>query len=52
MQAEGIRRLGQPEDIAALVAFLCSNEARHIHGAGIAVDGGATRGIFNGFFFV
>ena len=46
MQAEGIRRLGQPEDTAALVAFLCSNEARHIHGAGIAVDGGATKGYF------
>ena len=46
MQAEGIRRLGQPEDTAALVAFLCGDEARHIHGAGIAVDGGATKGYF------
>lgn len=46
MQAEGIRRLGQPEDTAALVAFLCSDEARHIHGAGISVDGGATKGYF------
>ena len=46
IQAEGIRRLGQPEDTAALVAFLCGNEARHIHGAGIAVDGGATKGYF------
>jgi 3-oxoacyl-[acyl-carrier protein] reductase len=46
MQAEGIRRLGQPEDMAALVAFLCSGEARHIHGAGISVDGGATKGYF------
>ena len=46
MQAEGIRRLGQPADTAALVAFLCGDEARHIHGAGIAVDGGATKGYF------
>ena len=46
MQAEGIRRLGQPEDTAALVAFLCGGEARHIHGAGISVDGGATKGCF------
>ena len=46
MQAEGIRRLGQPEDTAALVAFLCSDEARHIHGTGISVDGGATKGYF------
>ena len=46
MRAEGIRRLGQPEDTAALVAFLCGDEARHIHGAGISVDGGATKGYF------
>ena len=46
MKAEGIRRLGQPEDTAALVAFLCGDEARHIHGAGIGVDGGATKGYF------
>ncbi len=46
MQAEGIRRLGRPEDTAALVAFLCGGEARHIHGAGISVDGGATKGYF------
>ena len=46
MKAEGIRRLGQPEDTAALVAFLCGDEARHIHGAGISVDGGATKGYF------
>lgn len=42
--AEGIRRLGQPEDVAELVAFLCSPAARHIHGTGIAVDGGGSKG--------
>lgn len=44
VSAEGIRRLGQPEDTAALVAFLCSPEARHIHGTGIAADGGGAKG--------
>lgn len=46
IRAEGIRRLGQPEDVAALAVFLCRPEARHIHGAGIAVDGGATKGYY------
>jgi len=42
--AEGLRRLGQPEDVAALVAFLCRLEARHIHGTGLQIDGGGTKG--------
>lgn len=33
-------RLGQPEDVAALVAFLCSEEAGYITGQVICVDGG------------
>ena len=44
--ADGIRRLGQPADVAALAAFLCSPEARHIHGTGIACDGGAAKGYY------
>lgn len=32
--------LGLPEDIAAMVVFLCSDEARYITGQAIAVDGG------------
>lgn len=32
--------IGQPEDIAAAVAFLCSEEARFITGAILTVDGG------------
>jgi len=43
---QGIRRLGTPEDVAALAAFLCSPEARHIHGVGVAVDGGGTAGVY------
>ncbi|MBT6416851.1 SDR family oxidoreductase [Candidatus Puniceispirillum sp.] len=46
MQAEGIRRLGQPDDVASLVHYLCQDEARHIQGTGISVDGGATKGYF------
>lgn len=35
-----IQDLGQPEDIAALVAFVASDEARYITGQVIACDGG------------
>lgn len=37
-----LRRLGQPEDIAAAVAFLASEEARHITGVDWLIDGGQT----------
>lgn len=35
-----LKRLGQPEDIANLAAFLCSDLSRHITGEIIKVDGG------------
>ena len=44
--ADGLRRLGQPEDISELVAYLCGPKARHIHGTGISVDGGGSKGYY------
>lgn len=46
VKEEGLRRLGQPEDVATLVAFLCSAEARHIHGSAVTVDGGGSKGYY------
>jgi NAD(P)-dependent dehydrogenase (short-subunit alcohol dehydrogenase family) len=40
--AQPIGRMGQPEEIAALVAFLCSDEAGFITGSAYDIDGGAT----------
>jgi 3-oxoacyl-[acyl-carrier protein] reductase len=39
-------RIGQPEELGALVAFLASSRASYITGQTIAVDGGAGRGLF------
>lgn len=44
MAAElGIARFGQPQEIARVVAFLCSPAAAYVHGAIVDADGGATR---------
>src|SRR3954447_22669102 len=39
-----VRRVGQPADIAAAAAFLCSDEASYITGQTLYVDGGAKLG--------
>jgi 3-oxoacyl-[acyl-carrier protein] reductase len=40
--ANPLRRLAQPEEVAAVVVFLASDDASFVNGATIMVDGGAT----------
>jgi NAD(P)-dependent dehydrogenase (short-subunit alcohol dehydrogenase family) len=43
-QAQPVRRAGQPEDIAAAICFLLSDDASFVTGTHILVDGGLTLG--------
>jgi 3-oxoacyl-[acyl-carrier protein] reductase len=38
-----LRRIGEPDDIAAWIAFLASDQARHFTGQSITIDGGLNR---------
>jgi len=38
-----ITRIGEPEDIANLVAYIVSPQNRYLHGALIDLDGGTTK---------
>ena len=40
MGESALKRVGQPEDLAYLVAFLASEKASHITGEIIKIDGG------------
>lgn len=41
----GIARYGEPEDLAGLMAYLVSKEARWLTGASVRMDGGEIKGI-------
>jgi 3-oxoacyl-[acyl-carrier protein] reductase len=41
-----VGRMGEPTEIAAAVAFLCSERAGYISGVVLPVDGGALRGVW------
>jgi 3alpha(or 20beta)-hydroxysteroid dehydrogenase len=43
-----LKRLGRPEEVAALVAYLLSDEAAYTTGTEHIIDGGATAGEFVG----
>jgi NAD(P)-dependent dehydrogenase (short-subunit alcohol dehydrogenase family) len=43
-QATPLRRLGEPDDVAGAVLFLCSPAGRFITGQTLVIDGGATIG--------
>lgn len=41
-----IKRIGDPREFAAVVAFLCSERASYVTGAAIQVDGGVYRALY------
>ena len=43
-KAVPLGRIAEPEEIAAMVAFLCSDDAAYVTGQAIAVDGGFASG--------
>jgi 3-oxoacyl-[acyl-carrier protein] reductase len=43
VESSGVTQIGEPEDIASLVAFIVGPEGRFLHGSLIDIDGGATK---------
>jgi 3-oxoacyl-[acyl-carrier protein] reductase len=44
-QAVPVKKIGEPADLAALIAFLASEKAHYMSGTTIAVDGGRIAGV-------
>jgi 3alpha(or 20beta)-hydroxysteroid dehydrogenase len=44
-----LQRMGEPEEVAAVMAFLASDDASYMTGAEVSVDGGVSAG--SGFAF-
>ena len=40
-----LRRVGEPSELADVVAFFCSERASYVTGENVIVDGGLTKGI-------
>mgnify|MGYP001262271235 FL=1 len=40
LSATPVGRFGTPEEVAALIAFICSDEAGYINGSYYPIDGG------------
>jgi len=45
VKEQRVTRIGEPEEIASLVAFIVSKEGRFMHGSLVDMDGGATKSI-------
>ncbi|KAJ9608758.1 hypothetical protein H2200_006529 [Cladophialophora chaetospira] len=45
VEASALRRIGTPEEVASVVAFLVGPESKYITGTDILVDGGMTSGL-------
>jgi 3-oxoacyl-[acyl-carrier protein] reductase len=48
IQSVPMNRLGEPDDVAGVVTWLCSEDARFVTGAILSVDGGINAKMYSG----